>query len=138
MSKTFRLLPGLVAGLSLLLATPAFAAKVYQWKDEKGVTHYSDSPPPGQDIKGRNLADKGGTAAPSEQPTAKPVAANANCTNARSNLTVLQGGGDVGIDENKDGKPDRSLNQSERANRTALAEAQIKTYCESQPVASGT
>ncbi|MBU8975620.1 MULTISPECIES: DUF4124 domain-containing protein [unclassified Lysobacter] len=136
MSKTFRLLPGLVAGLSLLLATPAFAAKVYQWKDEKGVTHYSDAPPPGQDIKGRNLATKDGTA-PAAQPAAKPVAANANCTNARSNLSVLQGGGQVGIDEDKDGKPDRSLNDSERANRTALAEAQIKTYCESTAVSSG-
>ena len=138
MSKTFRLLPGLVAGLTLLLATPAFAAKVYQWKDEKGVTHYSDAPPPGQDVKGRNLVNKDGAAPQASQPVAKPVAANANCTNARSNLSVLQGGGQVGVDEDKDGKPDRSLNDSERANRTALAEAQIKTYCESTAVASGT
>ena len=136
MSSPFRLLPGLVAGLCLLLATPAFAAKVYQWKDEKGVTHYSDAPPPNQDIKGRNLADKGGTAPQAAQAAAKPVV-NANCSNARSNLSVLQGGGQVGIDENKDGTPDRSLNDSERANRTALAEAQIKTYCDSPAVASG-
>ncbi|QGW64079.1 DUF4124 domain-containing protein [Lysobacter soli] len=136
MSKLVRLLPGLVAGLSLLLATPAFAAKVYQWKDAKGVTHYSDAPPPDQNIKGRNLADKGAAPAQAAQPAAKPVA-NANCTNARSNLTVLQGAGDVTIDEDKDGKPDRNLSQTERANRTALAEAQIKTYCEASPVASG-
>ena len=25
---------------------PAFAQAVYTWKDDKGVTHYSDSPPP--------------------------------------------------------------------------------------------
>jgi len=137
MSKLFRLLPGLVAGTCLLLATPAFAAKVYQWKDDKGVTHYSDAPPPDQNIKGRNLADKGGTPAQAAQPAAKPVV-NANCSNARSNLTVLQGGGQVGIDEDKDGKPDRSLNDSERANRTALAEAQIKTYCDGPAIASGT
>jgi len=137
MSKLVRLLPGLVAGLSLLLATPAFAAKVYQWKDDKGVTHYSDAPPPDQNIKGRNVADKGGTQAQAaQQPAAKPVA-NANCSNARSNLTVLQGTGDVGVDDDKDGKPDRSLNQTERANRTALAEAQIKTYCDGPTVASG-
>ena len=136
-SKPARLLPGLVAGLCLVLATPAFAAKVYQWKDAKGVTHYSDAPPPDQAIKGRNVADKGGTQAQAQQPAAKPVA-NANCTNARSNLSVLQGAGDVGVDEDKDGKPDRSLNQTERANRTALAEAQIKTYCDGPAVASGT
>ena len=136
MSKTFRLLPGLVAGTCLLLATPAFAAKVYQWKDDKGVTHYSDAPPPDQNIKGRTMAEKGGTPVQAAQPAAKPVA-NANCSNARSNLTVLQGGGQVGIDEDKDGKPDRSLNNSERANRTALAEAQIKTYCEGGAVTSG-
>jgi len=137
MSSPFRLLPGLVAGLCLLLATPAFAAKVYQWKDDKGVTHYSDAPPPDQNIKGRNVADKAGTSAQAAAPAAKPVV-NANCTNARSNLTVLQGGGQVGIDEDKDGKPDRSLNDNERANRTALAQAQIKTYCEGAAVASGT
>ena len=138
MSNPFRLLPGLAAGLCLLLATPAFAAKVYQWKDDKGVTHYSDAPPPDQNIKGRNVADKGGTQAQAaQQPAAKPVA-NANCSNARSNLTVLQGTGDVGVDDDKDGKPDRSLNQAERANRTALAEAQIKTYCDGPTVASGT
>ena len=133
MSSPIRLLPGLLAGLSLLIATPAFAAKVYQWKDEKGVTHYSDAPPPDQYIKGRNLTDKGGTAE-AAQP-AKPVV-NANCSNARSNLAVLKDGGEVGIDEDKDGKPDRSLNETERANRTALAEAQIKTYCEGPAVAS--
>lgn len=132
MSSKPYLLPGLVAGLCLVLATPAFAAKVYQWKDAKGVTHYSDSPPPDQHIKGRNVTDKGGEAP--AQP-AKPVV-SANCTNARSNLAVLQGSGPVGVDENKDGKPDRNLNDNERANRTALAEAQIKTYCESAAVAS--
>jgi len=137
MSSPFRLLPGLVAGLCLLLATPAFAAKVYQWKDDKGVTHYSDAPPPDQNIKGRNVADKAGTSAQAAAPAAKPVV-NANCSNARSNLSVLQGNAQVGIDDDKDGKPDRSLNDTERANRTALAEAQIKTYCDGAAVASGT
>lgn len=132
-SKPSRLLPGLVAGLCLVLATPAFAAKVYQWKDAKGVTHYSDSPPPDQVIKGRNVSDKGGQEAPA---VAKPVV-NANCTNARSNLTVLQGSAPVSIDEDKDGKPDRNIDDGERANRTALAEAQIKTYCGGGAVASG-
>lgn len=132
--KSFRLLPGVIAGLCLVLATPAFAQKVYQWKDAKGVTHYSDSPPPDQAIKGRSMPAKGGQS--TEEAAPKPVV-NANCSNARSNLAVLQGGTPVGIDEDKDGKPDRNLNASERTNRTELAQAQVKTYCGDATVASG-
>lgn len=132
-SKPYRLLPGLIAGLCLVLATPAFAQKVYQWKDAKGVTHYSDSPPPDQAIKGRAVPTRDGQP---QAVAAKPVI-NANCTNARSNLTVLQGGGPVNVDEDKDGTPDRALNDSERSSRTELAQAQIKTYCGDATVASG-
>ena len=32
--------------LSLALSPLAVAAQVYKWVDEKGVTHYSESPPP--------------------------------------------------------------------------------------------
>ena len=134
--KPSRLLTGLVAGLCLAALTPAFAAKVYQWKDAKGVTHYTDTPPPDQAIKGRNVRDEAGQ--PAAPATAnKPPVANANCSNARSNLTVLQGGNPVGIDEDKDGKPDRNLTDAERANRTELAQAQIKTYCEGATASSG-
>ena len=62
-------------------------------------------------------------------PTAKPVV-NADCSNARSNLSLLQGQAKVGVDENKDGKPDRELTAAERANRLKLAQAQIETYCD--------
>ncbi len=128
-----RLLTGLVAGLCLAAALPAFAAKVYQWKDAKGVTHYTDTPPPDQAIKGRNVqSDQATTPA-----VTKPPVVNANCTNARSNLAVLQGSNPVGVDEDKDGKPDRNLNDSERANRTELAQAQIKTYCEGATASTG-
>ncbi len=48
---------------------------------------------------------------------------NANCSNARSNLTVLAGRqARSAIDEDKDGKPDRNLNDTERADRADLAE----------------
>ena len=37
----------LLLALSLAMVTSPLAAQtVYQWKDAKGVTHYSDSPPP--------------------------------------------------------------------------------------------
>ncbi|MFC3813482.1 DUF4124 domain-containing protein [Lysobacter sp. GCM10012299] len=133
---SFRLLPGLVAGLCLVIALPVCAAKVYQWKDAQGVTHYSDAPPAGQEVKNRGVRDDSGRAPAAAATAAKPVV-NANCSNARSNLAVLQGTNPVSIDEDKDGKPDRNLNDTERANRTQLAEAQIKTYCEGGAVASG-
>jgi hypothetical protein len=120
------LLPLLAAGL-LTVSLPAFAGKIYQWKDAKGNTHYSDAPPPNQGHKSRTLDPKGATVGPA---TAKPVAANADCSNARSNLMILKGTNEVGIDENKDGKVDRNLTAQERVNRTALAEAGVKTYCE--------
>ena len=34
----------LVAGLALSTAAPA--QKMYKWVDEKGVTHFSENPPP--------------------------------------------------------------------------------------------
>lgn len=112
-------------GMALaLLALPVAANQVYQWKDAKGVTHYSDSPPVNQPHKTRELSLKPAstTAAP------KPVV-NSDCSNARANLKLLQGTGPVSIDENKDGKPDRELTADERSKRTRLAESQIETYC---------
>jgi hypothetical protein len=39
--------PILVPILVLVLASAtAQAAGIYQWKDAKGVTHYTDTPPP--------------------------------------------------------------------------------------------
>ncbi len=117
-----RLLP-----LALFLLSPALAAgEVYTWKDAKGVTHYSDSPPPGGKATSRAMSQRG--VAPAA-PVAKPVV-NADCSNARGNLSMLQGTGKVGVDEDKDGKPDRELTAGERASRLKLAEAQIETYCD--------
>lgn len=36
------------AGVALLLNAAAAHAQVYKWVDAKGVTHYSDTPPPGR------------------------------------------------------------------------------------------
>jgi hypothetical protein len=106
--SSFLLVPACLAGALIVLALPALAGEVYQWKDAKGVTHYSDAPPVAE----------------------KPVAANTDCSKARSNLTILQGTTAVGIDLDNDGKADRNLTTQERANRVVLAEASIKTYCE--------
>ena len=59
-SRTLQPVAGAVSlgFIALLLAAPAFAGTVYQWKDAKGVTHYSDSPPPAQQgVQNRHLKD---------------------------------------------------------------------------------
>jgi hypothetical protein len=118
---------GLAAAALLALALPAAASKVYQWKDANGVTHYADSPPPGQKVKDRTLQQRA-PAAPG-----KPVV-NADCSNARSNLSILKGSGPVGLDADRDGKHERELTPAERAERTTKAEEAVKTYCEGGPV----
>ena len=117
----------LLATLLLAIAVPGIAGEVYQWKDAKGVSHYADAPPPNQAHKSRAINRQGSAVIAA---AAKPVAINADCSNARANLNILQGKGEVGIDDNKDGKADRNLTATERANRTQLAEAGVKTYCD--------
>lgn len=116
-----------LAGALLALALPALAGEIYQWKDAKGVTHYSDAPPPNQKHKARTISVNGASAPPASE---KPVPANSDCSKARSNLTILQGTTPVGIDLDNDGKSDRNLTAEERAKRVVLAEASLKTYCE--------
>lgn len=123
-SRTIRL----SAGLALLLAAlPVFAGKVYQWKDAKGVTHYSDAPPPGQQgVQNRQVKD-GRTAEAAAE--AKPTE-DANCTTARTSLANLKSGKAVGLDADRDGKPDRELSPDERAQQLQQIETMLKTYCD--------
>jgi hypothetical protein len=120
------LLPCLAAGL-LLVSLPAASGEIYQWKDGKGVTHYSDSPPPNQMHKSRAINPRGTAVAAA---AAKPAAVNSDCSNASNNLKVLQGTGEVGLDADKDGKAERPLTPKERADRIQQAQRNITTYCE--------
>jgi len=125
-SRTIRLSVGLAA---LLLALPAFAGKVYQWKDAKGVTHYSDSPPPAQKgVQNRQLKDT----APA-QAAAEPTESE-NCATARKNLAQLKGNGPAGFDADGDGKLDKEMSADERAQYVQQTELMLKTYC-SKPAA---
>ena len=114
----------------LLLATAcsvALADKVYQWKDAKGVTHYSDSPPPGQQYKDRRI-DRSGAATQEVAPAGKSVE-DPQCATARRNLELLAGKAEVQQDTDNDGKPDTALNEADRANQRELATAAVKAYC---------
>ncbi|HEY8386298.1 MAG TPA: DUF4124 domain-containing protein [Porticoccaceae bacterium] len=58
MSRSTSLLLTLIAGL--ILAAPASAERFYRWTDEKGVTHFSQTPPPegvdAREVRTRNSA----------------------------------------------------------------------------------
>ncbi|WP_189456921.1 DUF4124 domain-containing protein [Cognatilysobacter bugurensis] len=126
----FPLLPLCGVALGLLVSLPVSAAKVYQWKDAQGVTHYTDLPPAGQHTT-RTVGAKTATPAIAAKP-----AVNANCTNARGNLKVLEGNAPVGIDADKDGKPDSMMSPEQRAAQLQLAKAAIEVHCEASPISA--
>lgn len=109
------------------ICSAALANKVYQWKDAKGVTHYSDSPPPGDQYQDRRI-DNRGAAAQEATPAGKSLE-DPQCTTAKSNMELLAGKGEVQQDTDGDGKPDTALGEADRANQRELAQAAIKAYC---------
>jgi hypothetical protein len=127
-SRTLQPVAGAVSlgFIALLLAAPAFAGTVYQWKDAKGVTHYSDSPPPAQrDVQNRHLKDGPAPTEAAAQPKEDP-----NCVTARSNLARLKGSQPVGLDANGDGKPDSEMSPEDRAKQVQQTEQMLKNFCD--------
>ncbi len=120
-----RALP-LVCCLMLLASASATAGTVYKWKDANGVTQYSEKPPTGGKAEQRQIQSRD----PAARAAATPAPAeSADCTTARSNLSLLNGKGDVLQDTNGDGKPDTPLDATQRESQKGLAEAAIKAYC---------
>ena len=120
-----------ILGLGFVLAaTPLLAQTVYQWKDAKGVTHYSDSPPPKGATK-RELRGHQPASAEVSQVTASKASEgdNAQCAQARLNLTRLQGSAEVGLDQDRDGKIDAPMTADARAKQVERVGAAIKAYC---------
>ncbi len=132
----------LVATVVVAAAAPA-AAQIYKWKDAKGVTKYSESPPP----KGSYTVQESPRPAPAPATPAAsstpPTGMNANatasadprCDTARKNMIALQGKGGVTQDSNNDGKPDRTLNDAERASELEVTRATLKAYNCAEPAA---
>ncbi|MET1163100.1 MAG: DUF4124 domain-containing protein [Pseudoxanthomonas sp.] len=121
----------LIRSLTLLVltgvCTTALASKIYQWKDAKGVTHFSDSPPPGGQAKDRRI-DNRGEPVPGVAATSKSVE-NPSCTTAKRNLEVLANKAPVQLDSDGDGKPDKTLSEDDRSAQRSLGEAAVKAYC---------
>ena len=125
-----RFVLGFGFGLALAVcAAPLSAASpVYKWKDARGVTHYSDSPPPtGAYREIAAPADK--PAAPQAATPKGPPPISADCAQARLNLQHLQGTAPVGLDADRDGKPDAVMGDDERAKQRAQAEAAVRARC---------
>ncbi len=112
--------------LLLLASANAVAGPVYKWKDAKGVTQYSETPPAGAKYETREQARsvQAGTPAAAE---AAPVPEQ--CSTARANVTLLEGSGPVMQDTDGDGKADTALTPEQRSAQKGLAEAAIKAYC---------
>ncbi len=112
--------------LLLLASANAVAGPVYKWKDANGVTQYSETPPAGRKLETRAQARSPQAAASAETPAA-PVPEQ--CSTARANLALLEGGGQVMQDTDGDGKADTPLAPEQRSAQKGLAEAAIKAYC---------
>lgn len=105
------------------LAAQAQSNGVYKWKDARGVTHYSDTPPP----KGRY-----GSVAPAPAPRTAPTPAKVDprCATARANIERLKGAAtDIGLDADGDGKPDAPLAPGQRAEQLRLAQTAERSFC---------
>ncbi|MEF3082551.1 DUF4124 domain-containing protein [Luteimonas sp. SMYT11W] len=130
-----------VTALALLIAAaPLAASEVYSWKDARGVTHYSQTPPPAgtrfevRNVHGNAASSTAATPAPAAAPAVAPAATtasaggdNSQCALARTNVAALKGEGAV-QQLGADGKP-RELAGSERADQLALSEAAVRAYC---------
>lgn len=112
--------------LLLLASANAVAGPVYKWKDANGVTQYSETPPAGRKFETRAQARSPQAGASAETPAA-PVPEQ--CSTARANLALLEGGGQVMQDTDGDGKADTALAPEQRSAQKGLAEAAIKAYC---------
>ncbi|MCL1522756.1 DUF4124 domain-containing protein [Xanthomonas nasturtii] len=122
-----------LCALLMLVSAGAGATDLYKWKDAKGVTHYTETPPPtGQRYEARRIDARSGTAAIAAPETATPE--SADCLTARRNLELLSGKGEVTMGAG-DGKPGTPLDPDARAAQRTLAEAATKAYC--RPAATG-
>ena len=151
MTVSFRIAFGVACLASLALA-PAFA-QVYTWKDAKGVTHYSDTPPkdanravrtvevppppPAPPSAARSRPASAATvarapAAPAVDPVVaqREAAARAGqCKQAQDNLAILQANAAVAVDEDGDGKSDKVLDQAQRDAQVKSMQVTIQSAC---------
>jgi hypothetical protein len=147
----------LLLPLLLLFALPAAGQLLYRWKDDNGVTHYSDQPPTGRSYETRQIesapaaanddaADPGATGPgqddeagnepvddtdPIEPPATDSVAdatPSAACLQVRANLRVFESSSAVSMDLDGDGVPEK-LDDEARARELERTRELIGKHC---------
>ena len=139
--------------VTLLLVAPLAAAQqIYKWKDANGTMHYSQSPP-ASGVHFQKMTLSGGTesadapaattgsdatsSAPATTPASAPTAPVADtpanraklCATLQSNLTTLKGNGPVVM---QDGGQNKLLDEQQRTQQLATANAQYQQFCAGQ------
>ena len=117
----------LAAALALGAAPAAFAGEVYQWKDANGVTHYSQTPPPQGKFAARSIYHR--EQAAEGQPVEAAPTESRQCITARGNIELLQSGTKLQLDSDGDGKADKDLDDSARAEQLRIAQTVARVNC---------
>ena len=127
--------------VALLMLAPLVSAQVYTWKDANGTMHYSQSPPPGNGTKFKQVktdtseppaptTSAATTAAPATPaPTAiadTPENRSKVCATLQANISALQGNGPVVAQQ--DGKQ-TLLDDAARKQQASAAQAQYQQEC---------
>jgi hypothetical protein len=133
--------------LLLATSTSLTAGTIQKWTDENGNVHYGDAPPvstksedvrvqsapsnPGKALPRLNSSDDSDQAAGDNDEDNKQEGseeqASKNCAIARSDLDIINNSIRVKLQE-PDGNV-RYLNESEIAERKAIAQAQVSRFC---------
>src|SRR5690606_40478319 len=88
--RSFRMRhPILCAALALAAASAgAGASDIYQWTDARGITHYSETPPPaGTPYQTRRITNTGSSAQPAPAPGGD-AGTNPQCAAARASIEL--------------------------------------------------
>ena len=138
---------------SLSLAATEALATVYKWKDEKGVTHYTENPPPDSvkkvetlQVKSRASSDATSSIdqlnkdrdrseqSQSEKKTVdegKSEARNEKykekCDRLKKDQGLINSGATIRL---KEGDNERVLSEQEKQDRLDQTQRELKAYCE--------
>ncbi len=110
-----------------LSATTVSAGEVYQWKDASGVTHYSQTPPTQGKFAARSIYHRE-QAAEGQTVAAAPTESK-QCLTARGNIELLESGAKLQLDSDGDGKADKDLDDSARADQLRMAQTVARVNC---------
>jgi hypothetical protein len=112
------------------LAAPVAAQQLYRWTDDRGVVHYTDRPPPeGQQFETRSIVREPEAAPPAEAaPMPEANDTEMRCIQLRANLRVLASDGEVSMDLDGDGVPER-LDADARARELERTREQLREQC---------